>query len=1111
MAVSNYERVGKALELLRAGLAPYVERELVNNMKTSSEKLGPTLLQNDYINSKKQSNQWDVSVLLTIMWDYWNQVFRGTLGHSERNLVSELRIARNNWAHQQAFSFDDTYRALDSAERLLNSVSAVSEAQEVAKSKAEILRVRHEEQSRGERRKVSLATVESQGTIALPPWREIVSPHEDVAKNSYQNAEFAADLWQVYLGQGSSEYQDPEEFFKRTYLTQSLKGLLKGAMQRIAGTGGDPVIQLQTNFGGGKTHSMLALYHLFASAEPAKLLGVDEILSESGLEKLPLVKRVILVGTKISPSSPSVKADGTKVHTLWGELAYQLGGKAAYDVIANDDLKGTSPGDAIRVLMNTYGPCLILIDEWVAYARQLHDDFDLAGGNFDTQFTFAQALTESASAADHCLLVVSLPASDTSGYSSSNAEDIEVGGERGRTALERLRNAVGRVEATWRPASAEESFEIVRRRLFNPLSSREQFVARDKVARAFFDLYTANPDEFPRECRQPDYEKSLRDAYPIHPEVFERLYSDWSTLAKFQRTRGVLRLMAAVIHSLWRSGNTSSLIMPAHIPMDDDQVRSELTRYLPDNWTPVIDKDVDGTNSLPVRLDGQNSELGKYLACRRVTRTVYLGSAPTANAANKGLDIRRVKLGCVMPGEPPGKFSDALRRLTTAATYLYSDDTRYWFDTQPTVTKLVEDKAELLRNNSERVVKELRKRLKLQIDASTDFAAYHLMPSFGGDVPDDVSTRIVILGPEYCYVRDPTQKSPAEKFALELLESRGNAQRQYRNTVVFLVPDQTRLVELDSAIRYYLAWEDVLVEKDALNLTPFQVRQAENQKVTADQRAAGQLPETYQWLLVPTQNTPTEAVKLASYRLSANDSLISRAFKKLRSDELLFVSMGGTRLRMALDRIPLWPENSVSIAKLVEYFASYNYLPRLTSPSVLYRAIEDGVKLLTWQHETFAFAEGYDQSLGRYQGLVAGERIDLVDGSHGLLVKPTVAIEQMTKDRTAVEKQREATDGLPALPDFDDVRTPHRPEKIPKLIRRYHATVELDPEKASEVSRIYNEVIVHLTTAALTGVRVNVSLEIEAYDEHGFSDQVIRIVSENATALKFKNQGFDEN
>ena len=1112
MAISNYERVTKALELLRGGLGPYVERELANKATVPAEKLGEQLLYNDPINSKKPLREWDVSALLKVMWDTWNDVFRATLGYSDRNLISELRSMRNEWAHQQAFNFDDTYRALDSTERLLNSVSAASEAQEVAKYKAELLRLRHEEQSRSERRKVALATVESQGGVVLPAWREVVSPHEDVAKGTYQNAEFAADLWQVFLRQASLEYQDPVEFFRRTYLTQSLRGLLKGAMARVAGSGGDPVIQLQTNFGGGKTHSMLALYHLLSGTDTTALLGIDELMGEVGIKEIPSVKRVVLVGTKISPSTPSIKPDGTVVHTLWGELAYQLGGAEAYAKIAKDDAKGTSPGDALRELMNDFGPCLILVDEWVAYARQLHDDFDLVGGSFDTQFTFAQTLTESASGTKTCLLVVSLPASDTAESLRSSVEDIEVGGERGKAALERLRNAVGRVEATWRPANAKESFEIVRRRLFNPLELREQFVSRDAVARGFSELYQAHSEDFPPECRNPEYEKSIRDAYPIHPEVFERLYSDWSTLAKFQRTRGVLRLMAAVINSLWTSGNASPLILPAHIPMDDSQVRSELTRYLSDNWAPIIDKDVDGANSLPVHLDSQIPELGKYLACRRVTRTIYLGSAPTAKAANRGLDIRRVKLGCVMPGEPPAKFNDALRRLAQTATYLYSDDARYWFDTQPTVTKLVEDRAELLRNSPDKVQGELRRRLNAATGTS-EFAGIHKMPTSGVDVPDELFTRLVILGADDYYLKDSNQKSPAEKKATEILDSRGSAPRQFRNTLVFLAPDQARLSELDSSIRQYLAWEAVLENRENLELTPSQVRQAETQRLSADQRLSAQLPETYQWLLVPTQGSPKEVATIATIRLSGQGALDARAKKRLQSDELLLSSLGGSRLRMELDRIPLWQSDtqSISIAKLVEYFTSYNYLPRIASPTVIYSAIEAGVRLLTWWSDAFAYADSYDQITGRFLGLVGGEAIEVRDATHGLVVRGDVAAAQLEKDLAKVTPTAPGALLVPGdvgSQNTDGMKSQGSAKVQP---RRYHATVELDPERPSEVSRIYNEVVSHLLTASLRGVRVKVNLEIEAVDDEGFPDSIVRIVGENGLALKFKQQGFEEN
>src|SRR6266550_3614816 len=569
MAITNQDRVGKAMDLLRDGLRPFAERELKakHGDRWSSEV--KVALAGRQLGQGKGDALEDVAVLLAVMDKVWGAVFSTILGRADRNLVLELIDVRNRWAHQKPFSSDDTDRALDSMARLLTSVSATPQADEVGKMKMELRRLTFDEQVRSEKRKAGGSLIEAAATGTLKPWRETVTPHADVASGRYQQAEFAADLWQVHLGEGSDEYKKPQEFFRRTYLTESLKRLLVGGVQRVLGKGGDPVVQLQTNFGGGKTHSMLALYHLFSGAKASELAGVDAVLSAAGVKGLPQVKCVVLVGNKISPGNPVTKPDGSMVRTLWGELAYQLGGKKAFTRIAKDDESGTSPGDVLRELFLEYGPCLVLIDEWVAYARQLHDQSDLPGGSFETMFTFAQALTEAAKAAKQCLLVISLPASDTAGSPHAVADDVEVGGERGRAALARLRNVIGRVEASWRPASAEEGFEIVRRRLFEPLVEQAQFVARDTVARAFYDFYRAQHQEFPPECRATDYEKRLKAAYPIHPEIFDRLYTDWSTLVKFQRTRGVLRLMAAVIHSLWEKGDRNPLIMPANIPIED--------------------------------------------------------------------------------------------------------------------------------------------------------------------------------------------------------------------------------------------------------------------------------------------------------------------------------------------------------------------------------------------------------------------------------------------------------------------------------------------------------------------------------------------------------------
>ena len=409
---------------------------------------------------------------------------------------------------------------------------------------------------------------------------------------------------------------------------------------------------------------------------------------------------------------------------------------------------------------------------------------------------------------------------------------------------------------------------------------------------------------------------------------------------KFQRTRGVLRLMAAVIHSLWEKGDRNPLILPANIPIDDPRVQFELTRYLTDNWVPIIEKDVDGPNSLPLRLDGEVPNLGKFAACRRVARAIYLGSAPTATAANRGLEDRRIKLGCVMPGESPAIFGDALRRLSTAATYLYQDTARYWYSTQPTVTKLAEDLAEQLKRDSDAVSKEIDKRLRADLRKEGDFCRIHALPQSSQDVPDDLDARLVVLGIDYPHSRDP--QSAAEVMAQAILESRGSAPRLHRNTLVFLAVDKTRLQDLDEAVRRYLAWESILDEKERLDLSPHQVRQAQTQKDSANGAVTARIPEAYQWLLVPTQSTPQDPVTWQSFRLTGQEPLAVRASKKLRNDELLVTGFAATRLRLELDQVPLWRGDHVAIKQLVEDFARYIYLPRLKEPSVLLAPYEMG-------------------------------------------------------------------------------------------------------------------------------------------------------------------------
>jgi hypothetical protein len=246
MALSNHERVGKALEVFNVGLCPFVEREFKAAQGDAWFEKANAIFGRNQLGKSAEAPQWDTASLLRVMWDAWNEVFGQTLGRAERSLVSELMEVRNKWAHQKPFSGDDAYRALDSMQRLLNAIAAPKEVEELERQKMELMRLRFDEQVRHEKRKAAGAATEGQPVAGLKPWRDVIAPHPDVASGKYQQAEFAADLWQVYLGEGSTEYRDPAEFYRRTYLTAGLKDLLARAMLRLSGQGGDPVVELQT-------------------------------------------------------------------------------------------------------------------------------------------------------------------------------------------------------------------------------------------------------------------------------------------------------------------------------------------------------------------------------------------------------------------------------------------------------------------------------------------------------------------------------------------------------------------------------------------------------------------------------------------------------------------------------------------------------------------------------------------------------------------------------------------------------------------------------------------------------------------------------------------------
>ena len=1103
MAITNKDRLTRAMDAVSEGLAPFVERELKaawgERWDERLDQTRPKPVSRD----REGKVSWDANTILNTLIHNWREVFNNSLGHAERNYSGELLDVRNRlWAHgNQPISSEDTIRALDTAERLLSACDAAETAEQLRNLRVEAQRSVYAEEARSRTRRQTL-TLEGKPRSGLKPWREIVIPHRDVASGSYVQAEFAADLAQVHRGEGSDEYRDPVEFFRRTYLTQGLRALLRTAVERLSGKGGDPVVELQTNFGGGKTHSMLALYHLFGTTNATNLPGVDALLSEVGVSDLPASRRAVLVGTNLSPSQPHEKPDGTVTRTLWGEMAWQLGGAEGYAEVAQSDESGVSPGAGVlSELFKAYAPCLILIDEWVAFLRQLYHKHEEPAGTFESNMTFVQALTEAARAVPGALLVASLPASQ-----------IEIGGEGGKQALERLTNTFGRIESSWQPATAHESFEIVRRRLFEPIAEKDDFAERDAVIKAFIDMYKAGGTEFPQGVGEGEYRRRMEAAYPIHPELFDRLYSDWGSLDKFQRTRGVLRLMAKAIHVLWERSDGGLLILPASMPLDHTAIEAELMNYVDQSWHAVIAKDVDGEGSVPLAIDQEFPTLGRYSATRRVARTVFMGSAPTYQSNNPGIDDRRIRLGCAQPGESASTFGDALRRLVDQATYLYQDGTRYWFSTQPSIARVADDRA--ADYDEAEIDAAIAEWLGPARKTRGDFAGVHVAPERSEEVPDEMESRLVILGPQYPY--DKGGDGRAKQAAEEILTNKGSGPRLYRNMLVFLAPDQRRLSELRDGMRLYKAWSAIVQEEKngQLNLETFQRGQARSKQEEYAKTIESRIHETWIWSLVPYQSEGTApGIEWDTRRLQGQgEALPVKVSKLLARHEQLLTRFGPHRVKLALDNYDLWGgETHINTRQLWEYLASYLYLQRLKNEEVLRKAIEAAISELICEY--FAYAGRYDAEKDRYEGLKLTGGGEVVIDAHSVLVKPDIATAQAEADADAASAAgRETGKATPGVsePASRGAPSPGAPvDDTPVLPRRFFGTVEINPDRAArDMGKVAEEVLQHLT--ALPKVNATITVEIAIEAPEGVSEDIQRVVTENAQTLRFKSHGFEK-
>ena len=930
----------------------------------------------------------------------------------------------------------------------------------------------------------------------LKPWREVIRPRHDVVQGTYSQAEFAADLQQVHDGRAANEYGNPVSFFAQTYMTPGLRTLLLNALRRVGGNGGDPVIQTKTGFGGGKTHSLIALYHLakHASALVNPAGGhrdaervreeIRGIAGEAGLDPdaIPNVSVAVLDGTFLSPNDTGVTSEkGDPLNTLWGVMAHQLSGQEGYDVIGDAARSGTAPGGALLgELFRSVGPCVILMDELVAYARNADSDMRAR------IFTFVQALTQAARAASNVVLVVTLLESQQ-----------QAGGETGIEALAELEGILGRIETVWEPLRVDEAFEVVRRRLFD---SDIDETERDRTCQAFANMYQRSRSEYPQQMGEGRYLERLKACYPLHPEIFDRLYEDWSAISDFQRTRGVLRMMATAVSRLYRQNDASPLIMPAHLPLSDPALGNEFTRLLSGNWRPVL-SEVDSDGSKADEIDGGSPRFANVGgAARRLARTIFLGSAPTG--AVKGIDVKHVHAGVMQPGYGVADYNDALRRMTDELYFLYSADGRYYFHVEENLNKVVSDR---MRDLDTRRDVDAHITGVLLADACGRRSDVIACPGHSGDVPEADSVRLVVLPPDKSLPSRSQETDDAEDWALEISRNRGEAGRVRRNTLLFLTAKKDEIRNLREATKKYLAWYSILNGDRRLALQGDRASTAQANLRSAESEMRNALTDAYRWTLAPVQDDPQRA----EYRLHpmqaprSDGDIVEAAFRKFVEEEQLITRISPSALSTFLQQY-VWRNETtserVTVTALWDMFTNNVYFPRLRSNTVLQQSISEGVEQRFFGRAAYRHGEYRNVSYGSSPSVFSM----MTEDSEAVLIHPDKASELATQASTT---PTDTGAGGPDSPPVSDGPTPPDappapPSTGPARIsarKRINGDISLD-----DISQLRDEIIVNLQR---DGGEVTVEITITGRKQGGFSESTRRTVRENSVQLSLD---FDE-
>jgi len=527
-----------------------------------------------------------------------------------------------------------------------------------------------------------------------------------------------------------------------------------------------------------------------------------------------------------------------------------------------------------------------------------------------------QSLTEAAKDVPGVLVVGSLPESGA-----------EVGNQRGREALLSLEKVFGRVQSAWTPAQGTETFEIIRRRLFQELDA-EGVRAREQAVKAFVSYYKNNSGDFPTVVRDRAYEAQLTAAYPVHPELFRILQTDWSALERFQKTRGLLKMMAQIVYRLWRDGHNAPMILPGDVPLTDDKVRTNALLPIANGYDAVIAREVAGDLSKPAQIEARSPSVGKNKAVTRAATALFMATSPHGST-NRGMEIARLRMACAIPGEQPSQFSEALRRLGENAAYLYSAGENYWFSPIASLNQEAEDRAKAL--SAAEVEAETITLIRAEErHRGIGFLRVHGAPDDPLGIEDAYEAALVLLPPS-AWQRGRDPDTPAMTLAADVVEHRGPGQRRNRNRLAFLAPDQAALEDIQNVVRKKLAWASIDRDADGILQLPKPQRDEARKRLTEQETAVvNAVRRGWKHLLLPQEVHPDSPNAARGFDLEtvaltnrANDPepLPQLTWRKCQADGLIVSELGV----LDNDLAKIWQASQphVAVRQLRDWFAQF--------------------------------------------------------------------------------------------------------------------------------------------------------------------------------------------